>query len=132
MTVDAVIALMLAGVLFTFISVQINDMEFDAWKDAHLQRYSMDVLTTLEKNGDFERAVIQYDDSELRQTISQTSKAMCLLMKVNDTSGLVFSIQKQDCEPTGRRRVVTRRTFAVVGDTIGLYTAETHAWYKEV
>ena len=131
-TMDAILALMLAGILFTFINSEINAMEFDAWKDNHLQRYSMDVLTSLEKSGKFERAVIQSDDAELRQVISKTSKAMCLLLKVNDTSSLVFSVQKQDCEPTGKRRLVSRRTFSVVEDDIEIYIAELHAWYKEV
>lgn len=126
------LALLLAGVLFSVISAQINDMTFEAWKDSHLQRYSMDVLTVMEKSGELESAVIKSDESKLRQAMSQTSKAMCLLLRVNSTSSLVFSVQKQDCEPTGRRRVVSRRTFAAIGDDIELYTAEMHAWYKEV
>jgi hypothetical protein len=131
-TVDSIFALMLATFLFTLIGSQINSMKFDAWRDNHLQRYSMDLLTVMEKSGQFESSAIRWDDTELRSSITQTSKAMCFLLKVNSTNNLVFSIQKEDCDPTGKRRVVTRRTFVAVGDYIEVYTAELHAWYKEV
>lgn len=131
-SVDSILALLLSFSMFILITNITNDMRFDAWSDNHLQRYSMDLLAVLEKSGQLESSVITNDATSLREVISETSDAMCFLMEVHGDSGIVFSIEKQDCLPTGRRRLITRRSFMVSGDQTDKYTAITYAWYKEV
>jgi len=106
-------------------------MEFSAWKDSHLQRYSMDLLTVLEKSGYLENAVITEDTSQLQNVIAKTSKSLCFLLNIKDSGETILSLQKQDCKITYKRRLITRRTFIARGDQTKVYEAELYGWYKE-
>lgn len=108
-----------------------NDFDFDAWPDSHLQRYSMDLLSVLEKSGTLEESVTTDDADGIRDIISQTPDAMCFLMEIYHDSDIVISIEKQDCLPTGRRRLITRRTFIASNGQTELYDARVYSWYKE-
>ena len=129
--VDSILAILIALMFFILVTGTINTLDFSAWSDNHLQRYSMDVLTVLEKTGYLSNAVFTSDATVLRQVISQTPPSMCFLMEVEGEEGIVLSVEKHDCLPTGRRRLTTRRSFVVVGDQTNIYTAKLYAWYKE-
>ncbi|MCD6415012.1 MAG: hypothetical protein J7L23_05305 [Candidatus Diapherotrites archaeon] len=130
-TVDSILAVLLAGLLLIYANNMVNSMQSDAWKDNHLQRYSMDLLTVLEKSNMLETAVTTKDYTNVRTAISETAPSICMLLEVWDSNNVVASVEKQDCAPTGRRRLTTRRTFIAVGDATKVYTAKLYSWYKE-
>lgn len=130
-TVDAILALLVATTFFIYATDTINDVKFDAWRDNHLQRYSMDLLTVLEKSNILETAVVTGDYTNVRYVVSRTSPSICMLLEIKDSDTVVASIEKQDCAPTGKRRLTTRRTFVAVGDVTKVYTAKLYSWYKE-
>lgn len=130
-TVDAILAIMLASVLFIYATNTIDDVKFDAWRDNHLQRYSMDLLTVLEKSNVLEAAVVTGDYTDVRYVVGKTSPSICMLLEISDGDRIIASIEKQNCAPTGKRRLTTRRTFVAVGDVTKVYTAKLYSWYKE-
>jgi len=126
-TLDSIIALILAISLIIIVGSPVLRVRPSAWSDAQVKRISMDFLTILDKSGALTRAVGQNSSSEIIYFMSTESSSLCMKVRLSGSNGYLLSAEKSGCSGEGTRVFLSRRTF-VSGSNF--YTAELRTWER--
>lgn len=124
-TLDSIIALVVAILLIILISSPVLRVSPTAWSDSQVRHTSMDLLAILEKSGILSRAEEQNSTAELLYFMSTESTSLCMKIRLTDSDGYNLSSEKVGCDSEGKRVFLTERTFVDGGR---FYTAELRTW----
>jgi hypothetical protein len=126
-TLDSIIALILAISLIIIASSPVLRVRPSAWSDTQVKRISMDFLTILDKSGVLARAVGQNSSAEMIYFMSSESSSLCMKARLSGSNGYIFSAEKPGCDEEGARVFLSKRAF-VSGNNF--YTAELRTWER--
>ncbi|MFH1663274.1 MAG: hypothetical protein ABH986_00395 [archaeon] len=130
-SVDAVIALVIAFAMLFSIAVHFNESRLNSLNEAKLALVSEDVLTVLEKNSKLQQAVLQGKNNEIAKYLNKTSQNLCFeinLIDFDNNSSALSTATKKGCEK-GISVISVKRSFFVI-EQEKFYWAEIKAWHK--
>ncbi len=131
-SIDAVIALLIAFAMLVSISTHFSASKHGFLADEKLSAVSKDVLTVLEKSGKLEEAVMENKNKELGKYLNKTSKNLCFELSVfdfDDDSSAFSSATKKGCKKNTGSVLSTKRSFFVPKNE-KFYWAELKSWVK--
>ena len=126
-TVDGIIALILALSVFVVINSSVMNARPSALSDAQVKKLSMDSLTILEKSGMLARAVQYNSSSEIVYFASTEFPSTCMKIRISSADGYELSAAREDCSTEGKNLFVGRRSFT---EGSNFYIVELHAWER--
>jgi len=124
-TVDGIIALIVALSVFVIINSTFMSAQPSALSDIQLKKFSMDSLTILEKSGMLARAVQYNSSAEIVYFTNTEFPSTCMRINISRADGYALSAARDGCTSEGKNFFIARRTFT---DGSNFYIAELHAW----
>jgi len=128
-SLDAMFALLVAGVLLGGAAWFAARPAPDGWERADLRAHSAGLLAAMEDSGALARAVAG-NSSEAHIFIDSTPTHWCgQLLIYNSTGSEIGALTKSDCQ-VSEEWVQSRRSFAIVDVNATFYSAVLRSWVK--
>ncbi len=124
-TLDSVIAIIVAISLIIIISAPTLRVRPSAWSGVEAKRFSMDSLAILQKSGVLARAVQTNSTSELLYFMSTESTSLCMRIRISGSNGYGLYAAKAGCTSEASGFSLSKRSFISGGKP---YIAEMHSW----
>ncbi len=131
---DGLLALFVMLVIFIAAANYIGGINSDSVESLNLKRFTMDSITSLEKAGDLEDAILQDKTAKLRQFLNKLPNSYCATINLyssNDLDSIIMSVSRGGCKTTGGETASIKRSFIVRdGTELNFFVAQMNAWYK--
>jgi len=133
-SIDAMMALLVMIVVLTSTVYYLGNVKFDEKNNSLLKENGMDIVTLLEKNGEFEWAVQNNKVNQLRTFMNKLPSSLCLDLSIYSNSNLTeaqLSLLRPSCKKNFSESATINRSFIVEnGSNADLYFARLIIWKK--
>ncbi|MFH1586715.1 MAG: hypothetical protein ABID38_02570 [Candidatus Diapherotrites archaeon] len=130
---DGLIALFVMLVIFIAAAGYMGQASSTSVESLNLKRFSMDSISTLEKTGDLEDAVLQDKTTKVRQFLNKLPNSYCATINIygsNDLNSAVMSVTKGGCKKaSGETASITRSFIVRNGSDLNFFTAQMNMWH---
>jgi len=131
---DGLLALFVMLIIFISAAGYVSKASSESVESLNLKRFTMDSVSTLEKSGELERAILKNKPNRLRQFLNKLPNSYCATINLyssDDLNNADMSVAKPSCKTSGEEVVAIKRSFVVRnGSDANFFVAKMIAWYK--
>ena len=131
---DGLLALFVMLLLFISAANYVSKASSESVESLNLKKVTMDSITTLEKSGDLERAILKDKPNKIRQFLNKLPNSYCATINLyssDDLTNADMSITKSSCKTSREEVVAIKRSFVVrSGIDANFYVAKMIGWYR--
>lgn len=119
-SIDALIAFTLMFTIILITASYLSGVTYEARNSLVLKENALDIVTVLEKNGEFENAVQTNQINQLRSYINKLPSSVCSNIEIfqeNDLGNPVMSVLRPGCKQNFSDSATINRSFIVQSGT---------------
>lgn len=133
-SIDALIAFTLMFTILLVTASYLSGVTYEARNSLVLKENALDIVTVLEKNGEFENAVQTNKVTGLRSYINKLPSSVCSNIEVfeeSDLTNATMSVLRPGCQQNFSDSATINRSFIVQNNTdANFYIGRATVWWR--